>query len=462
MNCEQYNVANNCIEAYGLSVTGQVRKANEDSLGFATVPNGELFVVCDGMGGHVGGATASKIAVEQIIEYFKAQQYPNVYQALNDALCCANRMILDTAAANPSLKGMGTTACILLVSGNDAYIAHVGDSRIYLYEEQKKRLFRITKDHSLVQALVDQGQLDDRLAEHHAQKNVILKALGTKERVVPEVYNSPVQPAKGDIFLICSDGLSGMIDDNGIEAILSSSQTTEQKTIDLVTNANLPGKGLDNITAQLIKVLDSPYPVSNHPDHNPAWRNEPQVYQEKANIMEENARVELPNTCTFVPEVNKKRMSPKWIALIVVGALLVLSGGGIAYHHYKESNTVRWLSDEQLEQRITNLSTGIRDLETIIENYETKGKPHEEEDQKIKNKQEDLRDAKKEKERRSGVNNSGRKVIERSNSDSWFKRFVQRIKNIFYSNKKSRKESSMPSNADSIPNNSNNKNENIV
>lgn len=369
MDCEHYIVTNSTIEAFGLSVTGQVRKANEDSFGFATVPNGELFVVCDGMGGHVGGATASKIAVEQIIEYFKVQQFPNVYQALNDALCHANRMILDTAVANSSLKGMGTTACIVLVSGNDAYIAHVGDSRIYLYEEQKKRLFRITKDHSLVQALVDQGQLDDRLAEHHHQKNVIMKALGTKETVIPEVYGSPVQPAQGDMFLICSDGLSGMIDDNRIEEILSSDHTTEQKTVDLVQNANLPGKGLDNITAQLIKVLESPYPLSNHPDHNPLWRNEPQAYQKRAYIMEEYAEVEAPNTCTFVPEESKKRMSPKWIALIVVGALLVLFGGGIAYHNYKISHD--W--DKLLQQK-QEISTEIEELEQRAETLkQTKG-----------------------------------------------------------------------------------------
>lgn len=454
MNCEHYLVTNNAIEAYGLSVTGQVRKANEDSLGFATVPNGELFVVCDGMGGHVGGATASKIAVEQIIEYFKAQQFPNVYQALNDALCRANRVILDTAAANPSLKGMGTTACIVLVSGNDAYIAHVGDSRVYLYEEQKKRLFRITKDHSLVQALVDQGQLDDRRAEHHPQKNVIMKALGTKDVVVPEVYGSPVQPAKGDVFLICSDGLSGMIDDNGIEAILSSSQTTEQKTIDLVTNANLPGKGLDNITAQLIKVLESPYPVSNHPDHNPKWRNEPQTYQERAYVMEENVGAELPNTCAFVPEESKKRMSPKWIALIVVGALLVLCGGGVTYHHYKKSNEMKWLSDEQLDEKETDLDTDIESLKTVIQKRKNRGESYVDEEQNLIHKKKQLSEVQNEKERRSGVNNSEQKVIEESNSelDSWFMRFVQRIKNIFYLNKKSREESPMPSNADSIPN----------
>lgn len=415
MNCEHYIVSNNSIEAYGLSVTGQVRKANEDSLGFATVPNGELFVVCDGMGGHVGGATASKIAVEQIIEYFKAQQFPNVYQALNDALCHANRMILDTAAANPSLKGMGTTACIVLVSGDDAYIAHVGDSRIYLYEEQKKRLFRITKDHSLVQALVDQDQLDDRLAEHHPQKNVIMKALGTKETVVPEVYSSPVRPAKGDMFLICSDGLSGMIDDTGIEAILSSDHSTELKTIDLVSNANLPGKGFDNITAQLIKVLESPYPISNHPDHNPKWRNEPQAYQERAYIMEGNAEVEVPNTCTFVPEDNKKRMSPKWIALIVVGALLVLFGGGIAYHNYKQLNNI-----DNCEKKVDQLKGQKNQYENDINILKSQGLSHKKEDSDLAKIEKELQ---KEERRLS-------KLKSQETKTSWYKNFLQRIKEL--------------------------------
>ena len=323
MNCEHYLVNNTNLEAYGLSITGQVRKANEDSCGFATVPNGELFVVCDGMGGHVGGATASRIAVEQIIQHFQAQLYPNIYEALNDALCRANIQILGEAAANPSLKGMGTTACIVLVNGNDAYIAHVGDSRIYLFEAQKKRLFRITKDHSFVQSLVDMGQLDDREAEHHPRKNVIMKALGTKEELKPEVYPSPVQPAKGDMFLICSDGLSGMVDDNGIETILASEQSVEQKVIDLVSNANVPGKGLDNITAQVIKVLESPYPVSNHPDHNPRWRNEPNGGATRD--------VEMSMGPQFPPQAvrpPKQKMNAKLLALIIVGGLLLLGTVG--------------------------------------------------------------------------------------------------------------------------------------
>ena len=323
MNCEHYQVKNTNLEAYGLSITGQVRKANEDSCGFATVPNGELFVVCDGMGGHVGGATASRIAVEQIIQHFQAQLYPNVYQALHDALCRANIQILGAAVADPSLKGMGTTACIVLISGNDAYIAHVGDSRIYLYEAEKKRLFRITKDHSFVQSLVDMGQLDDRDAEHHPRKNVIMKALGTKEELDPEVYSSPVQPAKDDMFLICSDGLAGMVDDNCLEAILSSDQSVEQKVLDLVNNANVPGKGLDNITAQVIKVLESPYPVSNHPDHNPSWRNEPDEGATGA--------VGDVQSSPQAGEPSKKKKTKLLLAILIpVIVLLLLAGAAVA------------------------------------------------------------------------------------------------------------------------------------
>ena len=338
MNCEHYIVSNTNIEAYGLSITGQVRQANEDSCGFATVPNGELFVVCDGMGGHVGGATASRIAVDQIIQHFKAQRYPNIYQALHDALCRANIQIIGAANAEPSLKGMGTTACIVLVDGNDAYIAHVGDSRIYLYEEQKKRLFRITKDHSFVQSLVDMGQLDDRDAEHHPRKNVIMKALGTKEELKPEVFMSPVQPAKGDMFLICSDGLSGMVDDDGIEAILSSDQSIEQKVLDLVTNANVPGKGLDNITAQVIKVVESPYPLSNHPDHNPNWRK--QAYSTPTLDVTNNP---APQQAT----PSKKKKTKVLLAILIPAVvLMLLIGGGVAAYF------IWWHGKEKTEEPI--------------------------------------------------------------------------------------------------------------
>lgn len=366
MNCEHYLVSNTNIEAYGLTITGQVRQANEDSCGFATVPNGELFVVCDGMGGHVGGATASRIAVEQIIQYFKAQRYPNIYQALHDALCRANFQIIGAANAEPSLKGMGTTACIVLFDGNDAYIAHVGDSRIYLYEGQKNRLFRITKDHSYVQSLVDMGQLDDREAEHHPRKNVIMKALGTKEELKPEVYMSPVQPAKGDMFLICSDGLSGMVDDDGIEAILSTDQSIEQKVLDLVTNANVPGKGLDNITAQVIKVVESPYPFSNHPDHNPNWRKEA---CSTPTHNEENSP-----TPQQVAPPKKKKTKLLLAILIPAVVLMLLIGGGVAAYF------IWWHGKEKVEEPIQTK----QEAEEGVNLQDAKNEMEENTDQEVK------------------------------------------------------------------------------
>ena len=376
MNCEHYIVSNTNIEAYGLSITGQVRQANEDSCGFATVPNGELFVVCDGMGGHVGGATASRIAVEQIIQHFKAQHYPNIYQALHDALCRANIQIIGAANAEPSLKGMGTTACIVLVDGNDAYIAHVGDSRIYLYEEQKKRLFRITKDHSFVQSLVDMGQLDDRDAEHHPRKNVIMKALGIKEELKPEVFMSPVQPAKGDMFLICSDGLSGMVDDDGIEAILSSDQSVEQKVLDLVTNANVPGKGLDNITAQVIKVVESPYPLSNHPDHNPNWRKD----------SNSNPTLDLTKESDPQPVAPPKKKKVKLLLAILIPAiaLMLLIGGGVAAYF------IWWHGKEKTEEPIqTQQETSENEEQQKDENITVEEKVQQDENNKVEESQQD-------------------------------------------------------------------------
>ena len=376
MNCEHYIVSNTNIDAYGLSITGLVRQANEDSCGFATVPNGELFVVCDGMGGHVGGATASRIAVEQIIQHFKAQHYPNIYQALHDALCRANIQIIGAANAEPSLKGMGTTACIVLVDGNDAYIAHVGDSRIYLYEEQKKRLFRITKDHSFVQSLVDMGQLDDRDAEHHPRKNVIMKALGIKEELKPEVFMSPVQPAKGDMFLICSDGLSGMVDDDGIEAILSSDQSVEQKVLDLVTNANVPGKGLDNITAQVIKVVESPYPLSNHPDHNPNWRNN----------SNSNPTLDLTKESDPQPVTPPKKKKVKLLLAILIPAiaLMLLIGGGVAAYF------IWWYGKEKTEEPIqTQQETSENEEQQKDENITVEEKVQQDESNKVEESQQD-------------------------------------------------------------------------
>lgn len=255
-------------------VIGNVRKAQEDCHDIAPMtPNGDLFVVCDGMGGHVGGAKASSLAVESIIEYIKKEKYPDPIQALDGALQYANMQILGFASEHPDYRGMGTTACILLVQGNDAWIAHVGDSRIYLYLGKEHQLHRITKDHSFVQTLVDMGQITDDEAEHHPQKNRILKALGIKPELQPTFSHVPIHPKNGDIFLICSDGLSGMIPDSTISRVLGSKDTIEQKgqrLIDLAMQGEtvVPG-GQDNCTLELIQIDSSPWKKSEFQSFNP-------------------------------------------------------------------------------------------------------------------------------------------------------------------------------------------------
>lgn len=254
-------------------VIGNVRKAQEDSHDIAALtPNGDVFVVCDGMGGHVGGRQASSIAVKSIIDYLKKERYPQPVQALNDALQFANMQILGYANEHPELKGMGTTACIVLLQDSEAYIAHVGDSRIYLYLGKERQLHRITKDHSFVQTLVDAGQITDEEAEHHPNKNRILKALGIKPYLAPSFDR--VRPKNGDVFLICSDGLSGMVPDSTMRDVLIQNTSIEYKGETLIKLA-LEAGGLDNITLELIQVANSLHSKSVFRSYNPTSSNPP-------------------------------------------------------------------------------------------------------------------------------------------------------------------------------------------
>jgi protein phosphatase len=251
---------------------GRVRKAQEDSHDMALkTPNGDVFVVCDGMGGHVGGAKASSIAVESIINNLKEKKYDNPIDALNDSLQFANMQILGFANDHPEYKGMGTTACVLLLQSDGAYYAHVGDSRIYLYLGKEKKLHRITKDHSYVQSLVDKGLMSEDQAEKDPNKNRILKALGVTSNLEP-TFNK-AKPKNGDIFLICSDGLSGMIPDSTIEKVLGQNSTLEARG-ELLINLAMQGEtvhpgGQDNCTVELIEIDNSPWPNSEFENYSP-------------------------------------------------------------------------------------------------------------------------------------------------------------------------------------------------
>ncbi len=230
---------------------GQVRSQNEDYLGFFENENGACFIVCDGMGGHKGGAIASQMAVQGIRDFFEKKYYDNVPDALTEAIQYANHTIYEKAQNTPELKGMGTTCVVLLIRGDEVFYAHVGDSRIYGYF--MKALHRLTKDHSYVQQLVDEGVITEEQAETHPRRNQILRALGVEPYTLVDVSQS-LHPQRGDTFMLCSDGLCGLVSDAGMRDILQKPYDLQNKCLELVNTANALG-GHDNITVQLVEFV---------------------------------------------------------------------------------------------------------------------------------------------------------------------------------------------------------------
>lgn len=245
------------LNYFSKTVVGLVRKANEDRIGSIVKPNKlkiNIRIVCDGMGGHVGGAKASEIAVDSIKEYFSNNPNPVHQIALKEALNFANLQIFGLSQAEPKFRGMGTTCVILLESEGLIYVAHVGDSRIYLNTDEK--LYRLTKDHSYVQTLVDKGEITDEQMETHPNKNQLTRALGISDEVEVEVTSKPILAKTGDSFLLCSDGLNGLINDKMINSVMNKKETLESKANNLIKMAESAG-GHDNISVDIIQVTES-------------------------------------------------------------------------------------------------------------------------------------------------------------------------------------------------------------
>lgn len=232
---------------------GRVRSNNEDYLGYFETPNGYLFVICDGMGGHQAGEKASQLAVEFFKDFFNKDFYPSPQEALQRATVEANQLIYNTAQKYREYAGMGTTLVAALIRDNQVFYVHVGDSRLYYFESATKTLYRITKDHSFVQELVDRGIIKEEEAERHPRKNEILRSLGVSTEVIPDVGELPILPADNDLLLLCSDGLNSMINDAQIAKIITEkSLSILQRAQMLIEKANEAG-GIDNITVQLIR-----------------------------------------------------------------------------------------------------------------------------------------------------------------------------------------------------------------
>jgi len=233
---------------------GLVREVNEDNLGHSLgTRNGDIFVVCDGMGGHVGGKTASTIGVNAIMGELSQKEHSNMHVAISQSLVFANEQVLGHAAADPSLKGMGSTATVCLIKDDLLYVGHVGDSRAYIFSDGK--LYRITRDDSFVQQLVDSGAITEDEAESHPQKNRILQALGSTSALSPRIPNKPFKLKKGDLLMLCSDGLTSMVVDELIEQLINPDNLAG--TLNDLHRYAMNNGGKDNITITLIKVTSS-------------------------------------------------------------------------------------------------------------------------------------------------------------------------------------------------------------
>jgi len=224
---------------------GRVRTKNEDHFGEFESERGRLLVVADGMGGHLGGATASHLAVESVGDHFSASR-EDPERLLREALEQANQRIFQTSVENESLRGMGTTAVLLLVEREGAWVAHVGDSRAYRLRDGE--LEPLTDDHSVVFEMIRRGLITPDEAAVHPRRNEILRSVGVEQKIQADVVQVDIRP--GDRFLLCSDGLSSMLPDAEI-CDLSKHPDPERVAKILIDAANDCG-GTDNITVQII------------------------------------------------------------------------------------------------------------------------------------------------------------------------------------------------------------------
>ncbi len=237
---------------------GMVRSGNEDNFFAEADAKRGVFVVADGMGGHAAGEVASEMAVQIIartllpLQSVKADGAPAlVAQALKDA----NRAIYERMLAEVDKQGMGTTASVLVMSDEGYLIGQIGDSRIYLLRDGA--LTQITKDHSYVQEQVDAGLLTPEQARYHPYSNVITRCVGASDEVEADIYQGETRP--GDVFLVASDGLTGMVDDRRLQQLLLARSGPGRIVDALIAEANNRG-GLDNITSIVVQVdgLDGP------------------------------------------------------------------------------------------------------------------------------------------------------------------------------------------------------------
>lgn len=255
MNSNEFD--SSFLKVDGLTDAGCKRSVNEDCLGRESTPNGLAVVICDGMGGYVGGEIASQTAVNAVLTHLKEHLYKDPNEAIYNAILEANKAVLKRVKLRPELTGMGCTCVLLLVDRKGTvHVGHVGDSRIYLIRDGLAT--HLTKDQSYVQMLVDEGTISVSEAEHHPRNNEITNAIGMEKMTPPIIRERPIRPLAGDCFLLCSDGLNKVVPESEMVGIVSErSYDVCTKVKHLIDTAKRNG-GPDNITVQLVEFSASP------------------------------------------------------------------------------------------------------------------------------------------------------------------------------------------------------------
>jgi len=238
------------ITCAGRTDVGIIRSGNEDN--YLMVPDRGIFVVADGMGGHAAGEVASEMAVRVVareLGSLKGLSDDQVADRMRLAIRAANGAIFDRTLTEHDKRGMGTTVTTLVLYDTRFLIGQVGDSRAYLFRDGK--LLQLTKDHSYVQEQVDAGYLTPEQARSHPYSNVITRCVGANSEVMPDIYLGTAKPK--DVFLLASDGLTGMLEDRQLAELLAPTRMPQEQVDELIAEANRHG-GLDNITAIIVRV----------------------------------------------------------------------------------------------------------------------------------------------------------------------------------------------------------------
>ena len=240
------------MKSFGITDVGKKRSMNQDSIFYTDKPVGpiqNLYIVADGMGGHKAGDVASRTAIEAATEYVRESEINNPVSLLKRAIIYANDKVYKLSLSNPDdYAGMGTTFVAAVIDDGIMYVANIGDSRLYIVNNGIRQ---ITMDHSLVEELIRNGQLDRNKGRNHPEKNIITRALGIGDGVVPDFFE--VELASDDKVLLCSDGLSNMIEDDEIREIISEADDVADAGKKLVERANYYG-GKDNISAVVVAI----------------------------------------------------------------------------------------------------------------------------------------------------------------------------------------------------------------